>query len=194
MEYKYKIFLATKSPRRIDLFSKLDIPFECILKENIDESYPKELKGEDIVIFLAQKKAKAYHDIVNNDENAIVITADTIVCLGDETIEKPVDKVDAIRILTKLSDKKHKVITAVNILHKKQESTLTCSTDVYFQKLKQEEINYYVDKYNPLDKAGAYGIQEWIGMIGINKIEGSYFNVMGLPVQLLYKELMNFNA
>jgi len=187
---EYNIILASKSPRRKNLLSELNIDFKTNFKNNIEEKYPDNINNEEIAVFLAELKANAFiTDLSNKD---IVITADTIVLLNDNVMNKPKDKNDAIEMLTNISGKKHRVITGVCIISKEKKVSFSVKTDVYFRKLSNNEIVYYVEKYKPYDKAGAYGIQEWIGYIGVEKIEGSYFNVMGLPVQKLYDELMLF--
>ncbi len=187
---EYNIILASKSPRRKNLLNELNIDFKINFKNNIEEKYPDNINNEEIAVFLAELKANAFiTDLSNKD---IIITADTIVLLNDNVMNKPKDKNDAIEMLTNISGKKHRVITGVCIISKEKKVSFSAKTDVYFRKLSNNEIVYYVEKYKPYDKAGAYGIQEWIGYIGVEKIEGSYFNVMGLPVQKLYDELMLF--
>ena len=183
------IILASKSPRRQNLLKELGFDFEIKTKE-IEEVYPPELKRENVALFLSELKASAFVDDLN--ENDLIITSDTIVCLGDEIIGKPKDREDAIKMLGKLSGNKHEVITAVTLLSKEKKHTFYEETAVYFKTLTFQEIEYYVDNYQPFDKAGSYGIQEWIGYIGIEKIIGSYFNVMGLPVKRVYEELIKF--
>jgi len=183
------IILASKSPRRQNLLKELGFDFEINTKE-IKEIYPPELKRENVAQFLSELKASAFvNDLKEND---LVITSDTIVCLGDEIIGKPKGREDAIKMLGKLSGNKHEVITAVTLLSKEKQYTFYEETEVYFKSLTIPEIEYYVDNYQPFDKAGSYGIQEWIGYIGIEKIIGSYFNVMGLPVKRVYEELIKF--
>ena len=182
-----KIFLASKSPRRKQLLEGLGVSFETIIKEGIDETIPTGLNNKDAAVYLARHKAKAYNEYIS--ENTILITADTIVCLKGKILTKPTDSNDAFRILQQLSGKKHKVITGVCIKTLDKETAFSETTDVYFNKLSATEINYYIKKFKPYDKAGAYGIQEWIGYAGIKKIKGSYYNVMGLPVQKIYKIL-----
>lgn len=186
----YKIILASSSPRRQEIFKELNIPFTVEVK-HINEHYPSNLKGESITNYLAKLKAKPFEDELNNT-NKIIITADTIVWLNNHSLEKPKNKKDAVKMLKLLSGKMHEVITSVCIKTIDIEKTFSSITKVYFKELSDEEINYYVEKYHPLDKAGAYGIQEWIGFIGVTKLEGSYFNVMGLPIDKLYEELINF--
>lgn len=187
---KYKIILASQSPRRHYLMKEIGLEFEIKLKEFVDESYPEELKREEIPLFIAQKKASVFDGDLAEGE--IVITADTIVWLDDKVLQKPIDKDDAVRILKDLSGKCHQVYTGVCIKNSNKEFAFTACTDVYFKKLTLAEIEYYVENYQPMDKAGAYGIQEWIGYIGVEQINGSFFNVMGLPIQKLYTELDDF--
>ena len=183
------IILASKSPRRQNLLKELGFDFEIKTKE-IEEIYPPELKRENVALFLSELKASAFVDDLK--ENDLIITSDTIVCLGNEIIGKPKGREDAIEMLGKLSGNKHEVITAVTLLSKEKQHTFHEETEVYFKPLTTPEIEYYVDNYQPFDKAGSYGIQEWIGYIGIEKIIGSYFNVMGLPVKRVYEELIKF--
>ena len=184
---KYHIILASNSPRRKELLTILGLNFESKTIPGIDESYPKELKGEEIPIHIATKKASVYQTLINNNE--LVITADTIVYVDGEVLGKPKDQADANRMLKLLSGRSHEVITGVCILTRDNQQNFAVTTNVTFDTLSEDEINFYVEKYKPYDKAGAYGIQEWIGLVGVSKLEGSYFNVMGLPVQRLYKEL-----
>ena len=183
----YNIILASGSPRRQQFFKDLDIPFRIQLRE-IDEVYPLHLKGVQITDFLADLKAKAFHTI---KENELLITSDTIVWCDEQALGKPKNSEEAHQMLRKLSGKKHQVMTSVSIKSSSFQIITNDTTNVYFKNLSTEEIEYYVKTYKPFDKAGAYGIQEWIGFIGIDKIEGSYFNVVGLPVHKLYEELMN---
>ena len=185
-----KIILASKSPRRQYLLKELGLDFE-ILDISVNEEYPEGLAAEEIALYLAELKA-ANMDFNRIEENAIVITADTIVCLGDEILGKPSGYGEAVRMLQKLSGKKHDVITGVCLRSKSKKRVFHSLSSVYFKELSLEEIEYYIDNFQPFDKAGGYGIQEWIGYIGIEKIEGSFFNVMGLPVKELYEELLNF--
>jgi len=187
---QYHLILASASPRRISLLKELNLTFECIPLD-VDEVFPADLEDHEVARFLARLKAEAF-PIEKLTPKSILITADTIVCLNDEVIGKPDDREHAIEMLQKLSGQMHKVITGVCLRSHDKESIFSNETDVYFRKLTDEEIIYYVDQFKPFDKAGAYGIQEWIGYIGIEKIEGSYFNVMGLPVQQLYIELKKF--
>lgn len=186
----YRIVLASKSPRRQYLLKELGIDFEIISDSDIDEVYPPELAKEEIPVYLAEMKAKSAMPSV--PEKTILITADTIVWLSDKVINKPSGYDDALKMLEELSGQMHEVITGVCLTTHNRKQTFYTSTLVYFAALSKEEIRYYVDQYRPYDKAGAYGIQEWIGYIGIERIEGSYFNVMGLPVQELYREIIKF--
>jgi len=185
----WNIILASKSPRRQNLLKELGFNFDIKTKE-IEEIYPPELQKEAVAVFLSELKASAFKkDLADND---LVLTSDTIVCLADEIIGKPTDRADAIKMLGKLSGNRHEVITAVTLLSKEKQHTFYDVTAVYFKELSLQEIEYYIDKYEPFDKAGSYGIQEWIGYIGIEKINGSYFNVMGLPVKRVYAEILKF--
>jgi len=183
------IILASQSPRRQELLKSLDINFE-IEARPVDEVFPDHLKKEQVVIYLAELKAASFQKGI--EENTIVITSDTIVCYQNEILGKPKDADDAFQMISKLSGGKHSVITGVNLLSKNKSKAFFSETIAHFDDLSNEEINYYIEEYKPYDKAGAYGIQEWIGKIGINKIEGCYFNVMGLPLHRLYQELSVF--
>ena len=185
----WNIILASKSPRRQNLLKELGFEFEIRTKE-IEEIYPPALQKEEVAIFLSQLKASAFHSELGT--NDLVLTSDTIVCLAGEIIGKPKDRADAIQMLGKLSGNKHEVITAVTLTSNQKQHTFYDLTAVFFKDLTTEEIEYYIDKYEPFDKAGSYGIQEWIGYIGIEKINGSYFNVMGLPVKRVYDEILKF--
>lgn len=187
---RYKYILASGSPRRKELLKGLDIDFEVRLLPDIDESYPNGLSGEEIARCISQKKAEAYRNTLADDE--VVITADTIVYLDGMVLGKPADEEDAVRMLKALRGKTHQVITGVTLLRKDKQHTFSAVSQVRFSNLSDDEIAYYVSNYHPLDKAGAYGVQEWIGYVGVEHIEGSYFNVMGLPVQRLYQELKQF--
>lgn len=184
---RYKIILASNSPRRKELLGGLGIEFSVRTLQGIDESYPDDLKGEDIPKYISGQKAKAYKASMADDE--LIITADTIVYVDGEVLGKPKDKTDAQHMFHLMSGRKHEVITGVSIITKEKTVQFATTTNVTFACLSDEEIDYYIDNYKPFDKAGAYGIQEWIGYIGITGIEGSYFNVVGLPVQRLYTEL-----
>jgi len=185
----YKIILASRSPRRQELMSELGLKFEIVTRD-YDESFPDGLSGNEIALYVAKAKASVFKNEVA--ENEIVIAADTIVWCNNEVLGKPVDKTDAIRILKEISGNTHEVITGVSLLSSKKQITFSVATKVTFEVLSDDEIEYYIDYYNPYDKAGAYGIQEWIGITACSRIEGSYFNVVGLPVQRLYKELQEF--
>ena len=184
---KYKVILASASPRRRELLAGIDVDFEVRVLPDIDESFPETLQGGDIPLHISRKKAAAYRAVMSADE--LVITADTIVWLDGAALGKPVDEADARRMLRNMSGKAHSVFTGVTITTKDEQRCFVAQSDVVFAELTDEEIEYYVQKYRPMDKAGSYGVQEWIGYIGITGINGSYFNVMGLPVQRLYKEL-----
>jgi septum formation protein len=184
------IILGSASPRRQYLLEKLDIPFR-VLTRNVSEDYPDNLEREEISLFLAEKKADAFEDEVLYP-NSILITADTIVWLDDHVLDKPAGRDQAAETLTALSGRKHQVITGVSLSNRQKRKSFSVSTDVYFKSLSKDEINYYIEHYKPYDKAGAYGIQEWIGYVGIERIEGSFYNVMGLPVKALYDELLIF--
>lgn len=182
----YTIILASSSPRRQQLLKDLDINFKIQTKE-VEEIYPENLKHTQITDFLADLKAKPF-DLLKNE---LLITSDTIVWCNNEALGKPKDAKEAFEMLQKLSENTHTVITSISIKTKDFQKVINDTTEVSFKKLSSNEINYYIENYKPFDKAGAYGIQEWIGKIGINKIKGSYFNVMGLPIHKLYEELMN---
>lgn len=184
---KYKIILASNSPRRKELLSGLGIRYEVKTLPGIEESYPDTLIGEEIPVYIACEKAEAYRNAMQPDE--LIITADTIVWLDGVVMGKPKDEEEARIMLRSLSGKTHQVITGVCLTGAEFQKSFTTVTDVMFAELTDEEINYYIEHYKPMDKAGSYGIQEWIGFVGVEKIKGSYFNVMGLPVQRLYKEL-----
>lgn len=185
---KYKVILASGSPRRRELLSGLGIDYTIKVLPDVNEAYPETLKGEDIPLYIAREKAEAYLKGIESDE--LIITADTIVWLDNEVLGKPTDEQQAKVMLRMLSGKTHHVITGVCLTTSEFQKSFTTTTEVTFAKLSEEEIDYYVEKYRPLDKAGAYGIQEWIGFVGVEAINGSYFNVMGLPIQRLYKELI----
>ncbi|WP_066759593.1 Maf family nucleotide pyrophosphatase [Crocinitomix algicola] len=184
------IILASNSPRRHELLKGLDLDF-TVLTRPVDEIYPDDLALEDIPEFLAVKKANAYQDLI--DENTIVITSDTVVINEDEVLEKPQDAGDAARMLKAMSGKQHLVVTGVCILTAEKIHHFADHTKVKFTTLNDSEIDYYVAKYKPYDKAGAYGVQEWIGYVGIERLNGSYYTVMGLPVHKLYKALKELN-
>ena len=188
----YRLILASNSPRRKELLKGLDIDFEVRVIPDIDESHPEGIPPEKIPAFIAQKKADAYRASIKEDE--LIITADTVVILDGDIIEKPADKNEAIQMIKRLSGRKHKVITSVVLTTSDRRKEFSVESAVDFAELTNDEIEYYVDKYKPFDKAGAYGIQEWIGYIGVKGIEGSFYNVMGLPIQRLYQELKNLSV
>lgn len=185
----WKIVLASSSPRRKELLANLGLEFRQI-ELPFEESFPDGMGNEETAAFLASQKADQAKAGIQQDE--IIITADTIVCYGNSILGKPGDRDEAVDMLQKLSGGKHLVITGVCLSNHASRSCFISSTEVIFSELDKEEIDYYVDNYKPYDKAGAYGIQEWIGHIGVKEIYGSYFNVMGLPIQRLYKELKSF--
>lgn len=188
---KYKIILASNSPRRKELLAGLDVQFEVRIIPGIDESYPDTLPTMDIAEYIAQKKAKAYRETMADDE--LIITADTIVVLDDKVLGKPKDAEEARCMLHALSGKTHQVVTGVVLTTKELQKHFSVVSNVTFKTLSDNEIDYYVDTYKPMDKAGAYGIQEWIGYVGVTRLEGSYFNVMGLPVQRIYEAMKEFS-
>jgi len=187
---KYNIILASQSPRREELLRGLNIPFEVKVIE-VDETYPEGIFGVDIPTYLAEKKANAFSKLMKDD--TMLITADTIVWHEGQVLGKPVNKANATAMLNALSGKTHQVITGVCIATLKKRKVFSVISDVRFAKLHPKEIEYYLENYKPYDKAGSYGVQEWIGFIGVEFIEGSYFNVMGLPIQRLYTELKNWD-
>ena len=190
MELPYKIILASNSPRRRELLAGLGLDFTVKVISGIDESWPHTLKGEDIPLYISREKAAPYRQTIAQDE--LVITADTIVYVDGEVLGKPHDEADAKRMLRMISGRWHEVITGVTLMTAEHEHSFAVTTKVKFCNLSDAEIDYYIKNYAPMDKAGAYGIQEWIGYVGVEAIEGSYFNVVGLPVQRLYRELLNF--
>ena len=184
------IILGSQSPRRRELMTGLDIPFSCVTID-ADESYPANLKAGDIPMYIARAKARAYMSELK--ENDLLITSDTIVWLNGEMLGKPQDEADAKAMLARLSGQTHEVYTAVCFVDKNGElETWVDCTKVTFNILSEEDINYYVTKYHPLDKAGAYGVQEWIGYVGVTRMEGSYFNVMGFPICHVYERLKKY--
>ena len=202
---KYKIILASNSPRRRELLAGLDVNFEVKVLNGIDESYPDDLDAYQVAEFIAQKKAEAYRSLLDNEESSLVenlvLTADTVVVApaADEQndqegkgiiLGKPKTADDAVRMLRMLSGKTHHVVTGVCLTTKEEQRHFSVTTEVSFKELTDWEINYYISHYKPFDKAGAYGIQEWIGYIGCTGLNGSYFNVMGLPVQRIYEEML----
>ena len=202
---KYKIILASNSPRRRELLAGLDVNFEVKVLNGIDESYPDDQDAYQVAEFIAQKKAEAYRSLLDNEESSLaenlVLTADTVVIApaADEQndqegkgiiLGKPKTADDAVRMLKMLSGKTHHVVTGVCLTTKDEQRHFSVTTEVSFKELTDWEINYYISHYRPFDKAGAYGIQEWIGYIGCTGLNGSYFNVMGLPVQRIYEEML----
>jgi len=184
---KYHVVLASNSPRRRELLAGLGIDFEVKVLPDISESYPADLPASDIAEYIAREKAAAYQRLLAAD--SLVITADTVVVVGNEVLGKPADAADARQMLQKLSGKTHQVVTGVCLTTQQVQKSFSVTTDVTFKELLPEEIDYYIENYHPFDKAGAYGIQEWIGYIGVTGLRGSYFNVMGLPVQRIYVEI-----
>ena len=185
-----RVVLASQSPRRRELLAGLGIPFEVRVIEDIDEHFPEQLPASETALYIAKRKAEAYRGQMTEDE--LIITADTVVIVGDEILGKPADEADALRMLRLLSGRTHQVTTGVCLMTTKMQRSFDVTTDVTFKTLTDEEIMYYVNRYKPFDKAGAYGIQEWIGYIGVTGLHGSYYNVMGLPVQRIYTELQAF--
>lgn len=186
----YKLILASASPRRKILLEEMGLEFDVITKK-IEEVYPGLYSPVEVAKHLSELKASAF----NSDEllpNKLIITADTVVAIGNEIIGKPISRKNAVEILMKLSGREHKVITGVCLRTAKKMHSFTASTEVYFKNLTDKEIEFYITNYLPYDKAGAYGIQEWIGHVAIEKIDGSYYNVMGLPTHRLYEELTKF--
>ncbi len=188
--YKQKlpIILASKSPRRQELMKSMNLDFKVVLKD-VDESYPEDLLPAEIAIYIAEKKAAAFADISNE---SIVVTADTIVAYNNEILGKPEDATHATEMLSKLSGTNHQVYTGVSIVHAGKTHSFYDVTEVFFNPLTAEQIEFYITNFNPFDKAGAYGIQDWIGLVAVDKIIGSYTNVMGLPTEKLYKALVAF--
>lgn len=185
---KYKVILASGSPRRRELMAGLGVNYEVRILPDVDESYPDTLQGEEIPIYIAKEKANAYIPMMQPDE--LIITADTIVWLDGKVLGKPRDREDALQMLRTMSGRTHEVFTGVCITTTDWQRSFTAQTEVRFATLSEDEIIYYVDNFKPMDKAGAYGVQEWIGFIGVENISGSYYNIMGLPVQKLYRELL----
>lgn len=184
---RYQIVLASNSPRRKELMSGLGIAYVVKTLPDVDESYPASLHGEEIPLYISQEKAEAYLSSIQPDE--LIITADTIVWMDGKVYGKPKDAAQACAMLRELSGRTHQVITGVTLSTVAFRKSFAVTTHVTFSILGEDEINYYVEQYKPFDKAGAYGVQEWIGFIGVTRLEGSFYNVMGLPIQRLYKEL-----
>lgn len=191
MTKEHHIILASNSPRRKELLAGLGMPFKVRVLQDIDESYPDDLPVSEVALYIAGKKADAYRATLADDE--LVITADTVVIVGDEILGKPVDETDAERMLRLISGRTHQVTTGVCMLTRETERRFAVTTDVTFKSLSDDEIHYYITRYKPFDKAGAYGIQEWIGYIGVTGLHGSYYNVMGLPVQRIYETLQQID-
>lgn len=187
----YRIILASRSPRRQQLLRQAGLKFDVVVRE-FDESYPDGLSGEEIARYITDRKAESFRNELNDNE--IVITADTIVWCDGKVLGKPSDINEAVAMLKEISGNTHEVITGVSLLSKTRKVVFSDTSKVVFEKLSEKEILYYAEKFRPLDKAGAYGIQEWIGLVACSRIEGSYFNVVGLPVQKLYSELKKFVA
>lgn len=182
----YHVILASNSPRRRELLAGLGLDFEVKVLKGVDESYPETLPPADVPLYIAREKAAAYQ--VARGE--LMITADTVVIVGNEILGKPRDASDAARMLRLLGGKPHQVVTGVCLTTAEKQRSFAVTTDVTFRKLTDDEISYYITNYKPFDKAGAYGIQEWIGYVGVTALQGSYYNVMGLPVQRIYDELV----
>lgn len=188
--FKHNLILASKSPRRQQLLKDLGFNFKVVTKE-VDEAFPNHLKAQEIPLYLCEHKANNFVEELK-DEDTIVITADTIVWVENQVLNKPEDFADAVSMLKLLSGKMHQVFTAVCLKSKFKTKSFFAVTNVYFKPLSIEEIEYYITTYQPYDKAGSYGAQEWMGYVGVERIEGSYFNVMGLPLKELYEELIQF--
>ena len=184
---KYKVILASNSPRRKELLSGLGLEYEVKVMPGIDETYPDTLPTEEVPVYIAREKAEAYRKSIAEDE--LIITADTVVCIDGEVLGKPADETEAYAMLRKLAGRTHLVITGVCFTTAQFQKSFAAVTEVTFDQLTDEEISFYVEKYRPFDKAGAYGVQEWIGYVGVTGMNGSFYNVMGLPVQRLYQEL-----
>ncbi len=187
---KYNIVLASNSPRRKELLQRLGLTFKVRTLLGVDESYPESLRGEDIAMYISRKKAEAYRHSMVADE--LLVTADTTVYSDGKVLGKPADAGEAKAMLRELSGKTHQVITGVSVVTAARFENFAATSHVRFATLTDEEIDFYVDNYLPFDKAGAYGIQEWIGLVAVEEIQGSFFNVMGLPVQRLYQVLKDF--
>lgn len=185
---KYKVILASNSPRRKELLAGLGVEYEVRTLPDVDESYPATLTGANIPLYIAQEKANAYREMMQPGE--LMITADTIVWLDGKVLGKPEGREEAMQMLRDMSGRTHEVFTGVCITTPEWQRSFAAATEVRFSELSEDEITYYVDRYQPMDKAGAYGVQEWIGFIGVENISGSYYNIMGLPVQRLYRELL----
>lgn len=187
---KYSVMLASKSPRRKELLAMLDVPFTQAPAIEVEETFPSSLKAVEIPAYLARLKASAYASLIKGNE--LIITADTVVILGDEVLGKPADAATAVEMLLHLSGKEHIVVTGVAITTAERQETFSVESRVKFGVISPAEARYYVERYSPLDKAGSYGIQEWIGAVAVESIAGSFYNVMGLPVHQLYRRLLKF--
>ncbi len=187
---EFHIILASESPRRQFLLKELGLEFE-VQATNVDEVYPENLTPSEVAVYLANLKADSF-DLNKEPEHSIIITADTIVYINGEILGKPGNREEAIEMLEKLSNRRHEVITAVCLKSRNKRKTFHVFSSVYFKQLSTAEIDFYIENFHPYDKAGAYGVQEWIGYIAISRIEGSFFNIMGLPVKELYEELLDF--
>ncbi|MFA6830782.1 MAG: Maf family nucleotide pyrophosphatase [Bacteroidaceae bacterium] len=187
---KYKVIMGSASPRRHQLLEGIDIPFTIRIIDSIAETYPETLPIHEIPEYLANLKASVYLETLADDE--LLITADTMVLLGDQVLGKPKDEDEAKEMLRQLSNHTNQVVTGVSISTKNKQISFSSTTDVTFVSLSEEDIDFYIKKYHPMDKAGSYGVQEWIGYIGVSSINGSFYNVMGLPIQQLYHQLSGF--
>lgn len=187
---EYEVLLASKSPRRRQLLADCGIEFRVAEGRDAEECYPADMPLEEVAEYLSQLKSDAYADVLEGGQ--VLITADTVVIAGGEILGKPKDREDALRMLSLLSGAEHKVVTGVTLRMRDRHRSFACESKVRFRALERQEMEYYIDTYHPYDKAGAYGIQEWIGYVGIEGIEGSFYNVMGLPIQRLYVELEDF--
>jgi len=187
---KYNVMLASKSPRRRELLAMLDVPFSIASPVDVDEVYPHSLSPAMIPEYLANIKSEAYKSILH--DNALIITADTVVLLGDNVLGKPSDAAQATEMLLHMSGRRHRVVTGVCVATAARRESFSVESSVKFAQITEAEAHYYVEHYSPLDKAGAYGIQEWIGAVAVESIEGSFYNVMGLPVHQLYRRLLTF--
>lgn len=186
----YNIILGSGSPRRKELLQGLGLEFQVLVRKGISEEYPADMPAQEVAQYIAEEKAEAYTDLLDNPQT-LVITADTVVICDGQILGKPADAADARRMLAMLGGKTHQVTTGVCIETKEKKVAFHVTTDVTFKQLTDDEISYYISNYRPFDKAGAYGIQEWIGYIGVTAMNGSYFNVMGLPVQRIYQTLVD---
>lgn len=190
MKLKAPLILASQSPRRQELMREVGLEFKVVTRP-VEEHIPHGMEPRAVAISIAEDKARAYHDLSPNN---VILAADTIVAMDHQILGKPKDEADAMGMILRLSGRSHRVITGVSLFHKGTLRSFAEETKVFFRRLSKQEIRYYVQEYNPYDKAGAYGIQDWIGKIGVTKIEGDYYNVMGLPVGKVYQELMAFKA